>query len=145
MILISHRGNIQGKNIDFENNPDYIETALKNGFNVEIDVWYENNKIYLGHDNPKYKVNEKFLENKNLWCHAKNFNAINGMLKNKKIHSFWHENDQLTLTSKNYIWVYPGIKNVIGGISVLPELNNDDVSHSIGVCSDFIINYVKFL
>ena len=34
MILISHRGNIDGKYPDFENNPIYVNKALKNGYDV---------------------------------------------------------------------------------------------------------------
>ena len=35
MILISHRGNLNGKKVDEENSPKYIEKALKEGFDVE--------------------------------------------------------------------------------------------------------------
>ena len=37
MIYISHRGNLNGKS-DRENQPDYLEEALAQGFDVEIDV-----------------------------------------------------------------------------------------------------------
>ena len=40
MILISHRGNINGKKPDLENKPEYIQNAIKLGYNVEIDVWW---------------------------------------------------------------------------------------------------------
>jgi hypothetical protein len=56
---------------------------------------------------------------------------------------FWHENDSLTITSKGYLWVYPGKQPVKGGIAVLPEMNNDDISQSLGICSDVIENYKK--
>ena len=41
MILISHRGNIDGVNKLKENKINYINEAIKNGFDVEIDVWYK--------------------------------------------------------------------------------------------------------
>jgi hypothetical protein len=52
MILISHRGNINGRLVPFENQPNYIDTAIAAGYDVEIDVWYEveSGKLYLGHD-----------------------------------------------------------------------------------------------
>jgi len=40
MLLISHRGNIDGKQLNRENHPDYIEEALNLKFDVEVDVWY---------------------------------------------------------------------------------------------------------
>jgi hypothetical protein len=51
MILISHRGNINGKQPDKENHPLYIFEAIKQGFQVEIDVWFIDGKFKLGHDN----------------------------------------------------------------------------------------------
>jgi hypothetical protein len=55
MKLIAHRGNINGSNPEKENHPDYINEAIKLGHNVEIDVWFINNKFYLGHDDPSKK------------------------------------------------------------------------------------------
>ena len=40
MILISHRGNLDGKELSFENRPDYIDKAIRHGFDVEIDIRY---------------------------------------------------------------------------------------------------------
>ena len=41
MKLIAHRGNIDGPNPERENSPEYIEEALKAGYDVEVDVWYD--------------------------------------------------------------------------------------------------------
>ena len=90
MILISHRGNLNGKS-DRENQPDYIGEALDQGFDVEIDVWYHQHEFYLGHDEPQYKIDEKFLEKEGLWCHAKNIDALNQMIENERIHCFFHQ------------------------------------------------------
>jgi len=57
------------------------------------------------------------------------------------INYFWHEEDTLTLTSHNYLWVYPGKQPIKNSIAVLPELFQDDVSECLGVCSDFIKKY----
>jgi hypothetical protein len=97
MILISHRGNLNGKKEERENSISYIMEALSMGFDVEM--------------------------------------------KKYAIHYFWHENDEFTLTSKNYIWAYPTKENKPGTISVLPEINNQNVDGCKGVCSDFIKNY----
>lgn len=152
MIYISHRGNINGKNPEMENHPDYIQTALNKGYDVEIDVWVKDDIIYLGHDKPEYKIDLKwFFDRVNkVWIHCKNKEAL--MLFNNLIqyrneslqhNYFWHQNDDYTLTSKNYIWTYPN-KKIIGNysIAVLPELHPDwDISKAIGICSDFIEKY----
>lgn len=39
MIIISHRGNLFGTDRKNENRPEQIKKALKEKFDVEIDVW----------------------------------------------------------------------------------------------------------
>ena len=145
--FISHRGNISGPIPDKENSPDYIEKALSLGFEVEIDVWYVSKSFYLGHDEPKYLVSKSFLKNKKLWCHAKSQFGLIEMLK-EDIHCFWHQKDDVTLTSKNYIWAYPGKLILKNGIDVMPEnIKGWKVEKynpvSSGVCSDFIQDIFK--
>ena len=106
MKIISHRGNISGPHPELENSPEYIQKALTQGYDVELDVWCINNVWMLGHDEPVYSIDLSFLKNKKLWCHAKNLNALKLMLS-EKIHCFWHEEDDYTLTSEGYIWTYP--------------------------------------
>lgn len=146
MILISHRGNIKGPNRPQENHPDYILKALQQGYNVEIDVWYTD-KFMLGHDKPQYifpfDLLEKFYTN--LWIYCKNVKALIKMGEidylPSRLNYFWHEEDTVTLTSKNHIWAYPGKQPIKGSIAVMPELNSDDLTKCVGVCSDYIKNY----
>ena len=142
MILISHRGNINGRIIEAENRPDYIDDTIHLGYEVEIDMWWINSRIYLGHDEPQYEVSDEWLGERidKLWVHCKNIELL-GWIRSTLLHYFWHENDTVTLTSKNYIWAYPGKQPIIGSIAVMPELYNDDVSKCIGICSDYIQNY----
>jgi hypothetical protein len=144
MIYISHRGNIDGKNLELENNPEYVQYALLKNYNVEVDVWYVDNSFYLGHDEPTYRIDVDFIINKKIWCHAKNIDSILEMSK-YDIHYFWHESDKITLTSKNYIWAYPSFIFPKNSVAVLPEKYNSDVSNCIGICSDYIIKYTESL
>lgn len=148
MILISHRGNINGKILNLENNPSYILSAIDEGYDVEVDIWVKNNNLYLGHDEPQYHITDDFILSnyERLWIHCKNFDSL-VFLKDKKydnVNYFWHETDKVTITSKGYFWVYPGNQPIKNSISVMPELNNDDLSKCIGICSDFIKNYTIF-
>jgi hypothetical protein len=138
MKIISHRGNLNGPNSFTENSISAITIALNKGFDVEIDVWFQNNKLYLGHDKPQYEIKESFLENKKLWCHAKNFEALNLMLKNKKIHCFWHENDLITLTNLNYKWCFPN-KNLDKKCVVIDNSINwiEKKYKCYGICTDY--------
>jgi len=136
--LISHRGNLNGKNADLENQPDYIMAAINKGFDVEVDVWLYKDRLYLGHDEPQYPTSFDFLDSDRLWCHCKNIEAIPALLS-KNIHCFYHQTDDITLTSKNFIWTYPNKLLVPNSICVMPELGYDgDLEACGGVCSDFI-------
>jgi hypothetical protein len=143
MILISHRGNINGKISNNENHPEYIDEAIHAGYDVEIDVWMIDNEFYLGHDEPQHKVIYNWLSTRyeKLWIHCKNVDAIAWFNMMGLFNYFWHEEDTLTLTSKGFMWVYPGKQPIIGSIAVMPEIHDEDVSKCHGVCSDIISRY----
>lgn len=144
MFLISHRGNINGKNPDRENSPDYILEAISYGYDVEIDVWFDGNVFVLGHDSPQYKVSSVFLKQKGLWIHCKNINALNKLIIKSECNCFFHNIDDVVLTSKKYLWTYPGKQLYSNSICVLPELFTDCiVFDAAGVCSDFIVRYKR--
>ena len=140
MIKISHRGNINGRIEEAENKPEYIEDALRLGYDVEVDVWYLDNKFYLGHDEALYTTDKIFLSNPHLWVHCKNIDAILA-LKYSKIHYFWHETDTIALTSLGFIWAYPGKQPIKNSIAVMPEVYNDNIEGCLGICSDYITNF----
>jgi len=144
MILIAHRGNINGRFESLENEPTYIDLAIEKGYDVEIDIWYKDNTIWLGHDEPIYPIDIFWLfkRKSKLWIHCKNVEAIVFLQECKcKFNYFWHQEDTLTLTSQNYIWAYPGKQPIKNSIAVMPELNNDDISKCLGICSDYIEKY----
>jgi hypothetical protein len=148
MLLISHRGNINGRIPEKENDPDYILDAINQGYKVEIDVWYINKEYWLGHDAPQYKINYNWLEKyyKNLYIHCKNLDTVvkfNNPPNFRNFNYFWHETDTITLTSYSEIWAYPGNQPIKNSIAVLPELYNDDLSQCKGICSDNIKKYKK--
>lgn len=151
MRFIAHRGNVTGRNVPFENSPDYIRHALDLGFDVEVDVWCEGSKFYLGHDEPQHEIRMEFLHGHRMWCHAKNIEALAYMRSDDRIHCFWHQNDDVTLTSQGYIWTYPGKQLTEKSVCVMPEWTAtthkdhpySDISllHCSGICSDLITYY----
>ncbi len=141
--IIAHRGNIEGPS-EYENRPAYIRgcLALNDWVHCEIDVWVIGGEFFLGHDAPLYKVDERFLIDARLWCHAKNLTALDYMIKNPLIHCFWHQEDSFTLTSRGYIWTYPGQPLISErSICVMPELGGQPSEICAGICTDFVENY----
>jgi len=146
MKLISHRGNINGGISSWENEPTYIDLAISKGFDVEVDAWFKDGKLWLGHDKPDFSVDFIWFRNRmtKLWVHCKNVESLEFFINcGYSVHYFWHENDTVTITSKGYIWAYPGKQPIKNSIAVMPEINNDKISECIGICSDYIENYKK--
>jgi len=152
MKIIAHRGNINGPNPILENNPEYILKTIDLGFDCEVDVSYIKNKLYLGHDIPQYIIDIDFLlTNKDkFWIHCKNIEALDFLHSYPELNIFWHNNDDYTITSKNNIWSYIGVKTTKNIICVMPELsinnledffnknnNNNNNNNYYGICTDY--------
>jgi len=145
MILISHRGNIDGKKPELENSPNYIDRAIKLGYDVEIDIRVIEGTYYLGHDNPTYGITQNWLNKraKNLWIHCKNIEAVEWLSIINGFNYFWHQKDNITLTSYGHIWAYPGKQPIKNSIAVMPEIYKDNLDVCKGICSNNIIKYKK--
>jgi hypothetical protein len=148
MLIIAHRGLIEGPNETLQNTPDQIETALKAGFDVELDLWLRGDSWYLGHDDPDHLVSWDFINQDRLWIHCKNLQAFFALKSNGGIHNFfWHESDAVVLTSQGYVWTYFGKPETKSqySICVMPEITYglDHMSDTVrsqswyGVCTDW--------
>lgn len=143
MKIISHRALIDGPDKNLENQPKQITRVIENHLlDIEVDVFVINNQLYLGHDEPNYLIDERFLKDfkKYLWIHCKNIEALKFFHKSD-YNFFWHENDKFTITSKGIIWCYPSKILIPNTVCVMPELFNDwksvNYSSCLGVCTDY--------
>lgn len=152
MKLIAHRGNLNGPDLEQENNPAHIDEVIRCGFDCEIDLRWENNNFYLGHDNSQYKVSISWLYDRmdKLWIHCKNLQALELILSEPfNYNCFWHQEDDYTLTSHGIIWAYPGKKISKKSVVVMPELNYSESITSeyfdcYGICTDYPIRFRSF-
>jgi len=139
-LFISHRGNINGK-LSEENSPELIKHIIDLNYFVETDLWYIKNKLFLGHDEAQYPIEEDFLENKKIIYHAKNIEALEYCMNNN-LHVFWHQDDEYTLTSNGYIWSYPGKPVSNKYKTIIVDNNKPSFKYDcIGVCSDYVQLY----
>jgi hypothetical protein len=149
MKLIAHRGNIWGPDPKTENNPEQVLKCIEEGYNVEIDIRYEpkSETLWLGHDEAQYKVSWWWLAGKSsyLWIHCKDLITLYEFVrKTSGYNYFWHQKDYFTLTSKQFIWTYPGQPYTSSSVIVMPEWGkNPDwdrlrVTNCYGICSDYV-------
>lgn len=137
MKIISHRGNLNGKNVELENNPTYILKAISLGFDVEIDLRVKDNHLFLGHNLPQYKIDQSFLEDNKefLWIHCKEIGALDKIKNISGLNYFSHDKDDFVLTSLNFVWAmeyidYPdAIKVDLDATMYKPG--------QLGICTDF--------
>jgi hypothetical protein len=145
MKIIAHRGNTLGPDTENENNPDHITKALLLGFDVEIDLWVVDDALFLGHDLPQYAIDEEFLHTPGLWIHCKNVHAM-AYCKSKNIRNnfFWHQEDDMVLTSTGVVWTYPGKPLTSFSVAVMPESRPfRDLHTAYGICTDFAVTMSK--
>tara|TARA_R110001592_G_scaffold330577_1_gene612794 strand:- start:4178 stop:4594 length:417 start_codon:yes stop_codon:yes gene_type:complete len=138
MKIISHRGNLYGREVDNENKPEFIMEALRK-FEVEVDVWFVNDSWFLGHDKPQYLVDLNFF-NQRMWLHCKNMEAFSELSKTDGLNYFWHENDKVTITSLGVPWCNLGTY-IDSGITVIFE-HKSNLPKCLGVCTDYPMDYL---
>ena len=97
---------------------------------------------FLGHDYPQYKIDIEWLNKRKdkLWIHAKDYESVT-FLKNTDLNWFWHDKDDMTLTSHGYIWSNIG-KYFEGGITVSLE-STDLPDNILGVCTDELKKFIN--
>lgn len=148
-VIIAHRGNVQGKNVERENTLSFIDEAFELGYLCEVDLWKFDNDWFLSHDDPYVSnvkpVNFSEIEKRKdgLIIHCKNDQALAWFTDHhEQYHYFWHENDDYTLTSFGCIWAYPDVSLSIkcqSAITVMPENEgfDKDCSNFTGICTDY--------
>jgi hypothetical protein len=109
----AHRGNLEGRITERENQPEYIDEAIAQGFGAEIDLWKIGDRIYLGHDDGQHDIDLNWLHERKqfLLVHTKNKEAFEFCLKNK-LHAFWHTEEDYVITTQGYVVGYPGRESV---------------------------------
>ena len=98
----------------------------------------ENNPLYI----------DKAIERASyLWIHAKDIQALHSLTQQaSSFNVFWHQDDFYTITTKGFIWTYPGHTLTPDSICVMPErfeglYSKDELTSCSGVCTDFIEKY----
>ena len=144
MKIISHRGNVRGPIPEKENRPSYIDCAIGNGYDVEIDLRIIDGELWLGHDVPQYKVEHSWLQPRKeyLWIHCKDLAAAKECWEYQ---SFCHMGDPYTYTSSGKIWLHDLSMKIDNNV-IIPLIDDIDYSPMNGdpyaICTDhpYLIN-----
>lgn len=149
MLLIAHRGLTDGPNALLENTPEQIHRALRAGYGVEVDLWYRDDQFFLGHDAPVHPCDWQLLTQDRLWIHCKDTTTFFRLRHiNNGLNFFFHDRDDIVLTSQGDIWTYLGQPHTLSAwsIAVMPEMTYDwdeikqlhDSNACYAICSDYV-------
>lgn len=149
--IICHRGNFQKKIVAEENKPELIDQLNKEGFDVEIDVWWKDGELWLGHDEPQYKITLDWLCGSPLRIiHCKDGLTFEYLLKKNGalglgLNLFYHTNEHYALTTRGQVIVLPGQDLLDGSIQMMPEMSSrvyskEQKNKVFAVCSDAVKN-----
>jgi len=148
VIFISHRGNVAGANKRRENTCDYIDEAIEEGYDVEVDVRFMGGSLFLGHDCAERLVPLKWLaeRRRELWIHAKNVDALLYLVANGEFKVFAHSSDPFTfIHNANLAWIHDldlaNNQSIIPLIDKVDSVERFEIADVRGVCSDYISFY----
>ena len=145
MRRIAHRGNISGKVLESENKVFYILDALKQNYDVEVDVRSKSGELFLGHDSCQEKFPfQMFLRHiDNIWIHCKDLESLAYFQnQNNRWNYFFHNNDLATLTSRGIMWLHEDAGAYPGGVLVDLSERPLRLENLFGVCCDNF-DYIK--
>lgn len=142
--LIAHRGNLRGRDPRRENQQQYIDDALELGYEAEVDLWALDGSLWLGHDTPQYETSLNWIEERHsrLWVHCKNVEAVD-YLFGSSYNWFFHDQDDLTITSQGFVWCYPGVSLPSQEFVMLSFGQQEPTvpDNVIGICSDYLASW----
>jgi hypothetical protein len=143
-IIISHLGNIDGRNPDKENNPVYVEKALKAGWHVCVNVFFVNGGFILPHAGGNSPMPPSFFSKPRVWARAFNTDTADALC-NINAHSIMFTGEFPALTSAQFIWTPPPHTLTARAIAYLPEIEDNgwlDLAEPAGLCSNEPASYI---
>ncbi len=148
MKVYAHRANLDGPGTG-DNRREAIQECLRSGIGVEVDVWGIEGELWVGHDEPAWKLSDDLASSPDVMCHAKNVEAVT-VLRNKAAQFFCLDRDLFALCSNGLIWANYGCEPTPWSVMCSPELVGAPesieqfwprVARAYGVCTDFPRRY----
>jgi hypothetical protein len=142
---VCHRGNLYGPVKEMENNFGVLLQRSIQGYHVEVDVWYRDQTLWLGHDKPEYKITMDWLaKSKRRLIHAKDGLTFEYLLNESgrlalDLHVFYHTDEDYVLSNKGLVICYPGKPLLKGSLCMMPEratYTQEELQTCFSICTD---------
>lgn len=148
-IIISYMGNTDGRDIEKQNQPKFVNAALADGWHVCVTVLFQNSSFLLPHapdENGRSfsAVPPAFFSKARVWAQALDTGTLNALC-DINAHCFMWSPDEAVLTSSQFIWTPVGYELVDRSIACFPE-NTDNAwlfdAEPAGICTEYPFEYV---
>jgi hypothetical protein len=143
-IIISHLGNIHGRDETRENRLAYVQEALKAGWHVCVDVVFHCGSFVLPFDGGFNPAPPAFFSKQRVWCRAHDPMTLDALC-NINAHAFLNTDSGLALTSSQFIWTAQPYDLVARSIAAFPEDAPAawlDTAEPAGLCSNAPALYI---
>jgi hypothetical protein len=137
-IIISHLGNIAGRQPEQENSLVYLKAALTAGWHVMAEVTFQNGAFFLPTAKGAVYAPPSFFSGQRVWCRATDPTTLDALC-NVGAHCFSGGFGPYVLTSHQFFWTLPDNQLVDRSIAVYPELGSPDwlnAAEPAGICSN---------
>jgi hypothetical protein len=152
MLFISYRGVFDGNGFQDANTPNQINKALGAGFSCMIDVWRQDDKLYLGNDLPVTEVTANYIKGNKFWINARNSEMqtwITSQPAGLYPNYFWfpYMPPPEYVTASNGKLITPGTVAVnLSSVMFLPEVDDTAMFSMVNIkCYGIISNYLSFI
>lgn len=141
MIIIAHRGNIDGPD-SCNHDLKKIADGIGQGYYMELDLWKIDGNFYFGHDTPEKLICLDDFDHPKVFFHLKNL----FLPRLKFADAFSIDHDNFVLTLRGRLWCNYGAGFAENSVVCAPELVKSEEplenflrSHqkAWGICTDY--------
>jgi hypothetical protein len=137
-IIISHLGNLNGRQPEHENTLPYVRAALDRGWHICVDVLYRGGRFFLPSVQGQHVAPPAFFSQQRVWSRAMTPGTLDALCQvNAPVVPASTAN--FSLTSAQFLWTLPTTELTDRSIAVFPELVEDSWlanSEPAGICTN---------
>jgi hypothetical protein len=143
-IIISHLGNLNGRQETHENTLAYVQRAMQLGWHVCIDVVQRGGRFLLPHAQGFDGAPPAFFSHQRVWCRAADPVTLDALCR-INAHTVPATTAPFTLTSVQFLWTLPPHELTDRAIAAFPEFADSAWladSDPAGICTNYPETYV---
>lgn len=143
-IIISHLGNLNGRQPEHENTLPYVRAALDRGWHICIDVLFSGGRFLLPTTQGHQAAPPAFFSQQRVWARALTPGTLDALCQ-VNAHVVPVSAADFSLTSAQFLWTLPSVELTDRSIAVFPEFADASWladSEPAGICTNYPEKYL---